>query len=244
MHRWYALAAWVLFATNVTVWASPLAAPRKSTDHGSATQATARRNKAVNQTTAALPNTFATSDSSTPPSRQYTLTYSHDQIDVQPNNSLIAVHYGVANLSQALDASIEDATNRARTGSKQPQIQLNTSFNHLSLIVTPVVDVQQPLFLSWTDFATILQILRNDTLQRPDYSTLLVGVVSDTSGNVYAQVAILPEVVFMSQAASIKPVVNNLNGTAPSHSTFIGGPGRGLRWDVSHNGDDPSSSDN
>ena len=245
MYRWYSLVPWLtLLAGNVSVRAAPLVVSSESQSHNLAIQAISRRSATANQTTAALPDTFATSDASTLPSRQYTLTYSHDRIDIQPNNSLIALHFGVANLSQALDAAIDDATNQARTGSKQPQTQLNASFGHLSMIVTPVANVQQPLFLTWTDFATILKVLRNDTLQRPHYSTLFVGVVGDTSGNVYAQVAILPEVVFVSQVATIKPVVNNLNGTAPTQSTFIGNPGRRLQWNPAHNGDNPSSSDN
>ena len=244
MYWWYSLAAWsTLLAADVDVWAAPLIKSGKPTDHRVTIPAIFTRSAAVNQTTAPLPDTFATSDASTLPSRQYTLTYSHDQIEMQPSISLIALHFGAANLSQALDAAIDDATNQARSGSQQPQTHLHASFNHLSLIVTPAADVQQPLSLTWTDFATILQILRKDLLQRRNPSKLFVGVVGDTSGNVYAQVAVLPEVVFVSQAATINPVVNNLNGTVLTQSTFIGNPGRGLQWDPARNGDNPSSSD-
>ena len=232
MHRLYSLATCsLLLALNIRVLAAPFVASDNYEGHDFATQAISKRNGPANQTTAALPDTFAMSDASTLPSRQYTLTYSHDRIDIQPNKSLIALHWGVSNLSQALDSAINDATNRAMTGNKQPQTQLNVSFDHLSLIITPVPDVQQPLFLTWTDFTTIFSILRNDTLKQPDFSTLFVGVVGDTNGDVFAQVAILPEVVFVSQAATNKTLVNNLNGTAPSRSRFIGNPGRVLQMD-------------
>ena len=62
-------------------------------------------------------------------------------------------------------------------------------------------------------------------------------MVGGTNGNVYAQRA-LPKIVFLSQATTDKSIVNDLNETALTQSTFLGAPNRSLQSEPARDGDD------
>ena len=140
MHLRSYSAVWSTLLAAMVVAAPPFQIGT-SEDHDSRMQALSRRVEIANQTTVGLPDDSALSNASALPPKRYIFTYSHDKLDVQEDASSIAVHFGSNNLSWALDAAIDHLTYRPRTLSQPRQTQLNASFNHLSLIITPAIDI-------------------------------------------------------------------------------------------------------
>ncbi|KAI9836139.1 MAG: hypothetical protein M1838_005130 [Thelocarpon superellum] len=146
---------------------------------------------------------------------QYFLTYSHGTI-ADGNTSLIAVDFGVDNLSRALQAAIEEAANH--TMAEELSTQFNVSARRLSLFVRPSLNVPTPLTITWRDFASNLQILLNDAQQIPGYQTLPVGIVADQEQNSVLEVVIIPELILAETAAV---VVDDLTTTTSATSSLL-----------------------
>ncbi|KAI9844444.1 MAG: hypothetical protein M1838_002180 [Thelocarpon superellum] len=188
---------------------------------------------------APLPNTFPRSSSPDGQTQRFSLAYAHGTIQVSPNVSLTAVRYGAGNLSQALEAAISEASEHAAT--EKPQPYFKTSFGHLSLIVKSTEAAPTSLNMTWSDYAALLRILLNHSRQHPA-PTLFVGLVEDQNKHVYAEVAILPELIIINQA---EIPVSSINSTAATQSTPLRPPDRRLTsddedWDAEEVGAPPS----
>ena len=179
-----------------------------------AVEASVKRAVPARPHTVSLPETFARRGTDAPDSakRQYSLTYSHGIITDGDNFSLAAVGFGVYELVPALQAILDEAN--GYPVSETPQTFRNSSAQQLSVIIMPSQSTLAPLALSWKDYASVVQILLNDTQQHPEYETLFVGVVRDEDQQSYADVVVMPRMIMVD--TPMLPINNLDSSTAPT----------------------------